>query len=781
MRAGSPLSFLAKPSPMRIRSAVSACTLVLAIGLAHAQAPAPAALAVAPAEPAATVAAAPVASQDRSATLRQLGIDYEITLRGIEGSAGVPFSVRTDEVVNAATLHLKYSYSPALLPDLSHLKVAVNGIVVATLPVDPASAGKPLETDVQIDPRLVTDYNQLNLQLIGHYTRDCEDPDHSSLWANIDAASTLSLSTTPVALADDLSLLPLPFFDVRDIRKLELPFYFPHSPDLETLEAAGIVSSWFGTLAGYRGATFPVSTSGLPLNGNAVVIATPSTLPAELATPQNGLASLSGPTVAVRANPNDPNGKLLLVLGRNAAELRQAATAIALRAPLSGAVATIADLQQPQPRRPYDAPKWISSEHPVRFGDLVSRQEQLSVTGYHPDVIRVGLQLPPDLFVWKSDGIPVNLKYRYTVPTLDNKSALNVSINNAFVVSLPLDGRPYAESLPKRWWNQIVGTRGKLPVVQRIKLPTGPFSANSQLRFHFFFDRPQAAECKNTFPDVSGAIDADSSIDLSGFPHYLAMPNLAAFGNAGYPFTRLADLSESAIVLPNNPGDQDFGNVLTLLGRFGASTGYPTLRVQLLPPARAEQQPDRDLVLLGSPSSQPLFDKWRASLPVEQGREGSRFVLTDWLLNRLPGFMSPDARRTDLPNVAEVALKPQPGDVLVMGFESPLKSGRSVVALQSDEPASLGRLFDAWSDPDRLKAIQGSVVLLHQDKVTSVAGDQSYYVGRLPLETWLRWYFSNHPVYLAAMVVALCLLLALAARVLLRLHSAYRLREGRHS
>ncbi|NEL81527.1 MAG: cellulose biosynthesis cyclic di-GMP-binding regulatory protein BcsB, partial [Xanthomonas perforans] len=78
-------------------------------------------------------------------------------------------------------------------------------------------------------------------------------------------------------------------------------------------------------------------------------------------------------------------------------------------------------------------PKWVSSQHPVRFGDLVTQPGQLNVSGYHPDLIRVGLQLPPDLFVWERDGIPVALKYRYTVPDVDNKSALNVSINESFV------------------------------------------------------------------------------------------------------------------------------------------------------------------------------------------------------------------------------------------------------------------------------------------------------------------------------------------------------------
>lgn len=202
---------------------------------------------------------------------------------------------------------------------------------------------------------------------------------------------------------------------------------------------------------------------------------------------------------------------------------------------------------------------------------------------------------------------------------------------------------------------------------------------------------------------MSGAIDADSSIDLSGFHHYMAMPNLAAFANAGYPFTRLADLSESTIVLPDNPGDQDLGNVLTLLGRFGASTGYPALHAQIIGAGAVQQHADRDLLLLGSAQSQPLFKQWRAQLPVGQDGQATRFALTDWVLEKLPGFLSFDARRTDLPTTTEIALQPQPDDVLLMGFESPLKSGRSVVAFQSEDPANMSRLFDAWFDPTLLK------------------------------------------------------------------------------
>ena len=778
------VSMTRPPNPgsrMRLNAPV-AFALTFRFGLAHAQAPVPNDAAT-PAVAAAPVAGIPVpqeaimpvaggpARQGRW-TLEQLGVDYEITLRGIQGTAGVPFSVRKDQVVDRARLHLKYSYSPALLPDLSHLKVTVNGVAVATVPVPVEDAGRTLERDIDIDPRLVTDYNRLNLQLIGHYTRDCEDPDHTSLWANIDGDSYLELGWTPLALSNNLALLPEPFFDARDSGRLVLPFVFAGQPGNGTLQAAGIVSSWFGALAGYRGARFPASLDTLPLEGNAVVLATDRNPPAGLVLPE-----VSGPTLAVMAHPQDPQGKLLLVLGRDEDELRIAASALALGAPLAGEVARVGEFKLPDARKPYDAPNWIPSDRPVRFAELVDDTAELNVSGYHPDLIRIGLQLPPDLFVWRRDGIPLTLDYRYTLPEGADKSALNVSINDAFVTTLPLNGHAYSRSVPVQFWKRWSTPRGRMPVRQELLLPTGPFSSSSQLRFHFFFDRPRAEACKNTFPDVSAAIDDSSSIDLSSFHHYMAMPNLAAFGNAGFPFTRLADLSGTAVVMPDNANADDAGNVLTVFGRMGASTGFPVLRSRVVAAGQAGEFADHDLLVLGSRQSQPLFTQWAEKLPIGVDANARRFRLSDWLYDRLPGFLSPDARRTDLPTTAEVTVKPEQGDVVLMGFESPLKAGRSVVAILADDPAQVGRLFDAWMDPERLRDFQGSVVLLQGERLRSLAGNQSYYVGSLPPLTAMRWFFGNSPVWLGVLVAVVSLLLALLARWLLRRRAAARLKK----
>ena len=58
-------------------------------------------------------------------------------------------------------------------------------------------------------------------------------------------------------LESDLSLLPAPFFDVRDFSQLNLPVVMGDKYDLDEVKAAGVLSSYFGSLAAWRGAQFP--------------------------------------------------------------------------------------------------------------------------------------------------------------------------------------------------------------------------------------------------------------------------------------------------------------------------------------------------------------------------------------------------------------------------------------------------------------------------------------------------------------------------------------------
>ncbi len=712
------------------------------------------------------------ASRTYTYSLKQLGALYPVQLRGIDGIYGVPFSVRADEVVTGATLRLSYAYSPALLPVLSHINVLVNGEVASSLAVTKEQGGVNLTREIPIPPRLITEFNRLNLQLIGHYTLDCEDPAHSSLWANISNASTLELRVTRIALENDLALLPRPFFDRRDIRPLNLPFVFAGTPSNAALEAAGVLSSWFGALASYRGATFPVSQNVLPDSGNAIILATANERIPGVDWPQ-----VQGPTVAVVTHPNDPYGKLLLVLGRDAAELKTAAMALAIGAPtLSGQVATITGVEQLKPRKPYDAPNWLRADRPVKFGELADAAA-LNVSGYSPDLIRVNFRMPPDLFAWRDKGIPVDLKYRYTPRAEPDKSTLNININERFLRSEPLRAvRHDASTHVDRLLNKVLPD-GTVPARAKFQIPLFMLPAKTQMQFHYYYDYIKQGECKDVVLDnVRGTIEPDSTIDISHFSHFIAMPDLAAFSNSGFPFTRMADLSDTAVVLPDTPSPADYSTYLTMLGRMGESTGYPATGVTVTQAQRVESVAGKDLLVIASSGNQPLLTQWSKHMPVSLDGNVKRFSLSDKVY-QLFNWLDTDARTNAKPTRQELAFNSASTDAVIAGFESPLSSGRSVVLIAANQPAGLHHVVQAMLDPDLVKHIQGSAVVVRNKQVDSLTADQTYFVGSLNPILYVQWFLSNHPLLLAllgvlaALVLAVILYLSLRSRARRRLAS----------
>ncbi|WP_322101575.1 cellulose biosynthesis cyclic di-GMP-binding regulatory protein BcsB [Paraburkholderia sp. J41] len=700
-------------------------------------------------------------------TFADLGALDPLQLRGTEGQNGVPFSVRNDEVVTAAMLHLVYSYSPALLPDLSQLKVLVNGEVAATLPVPPAQAGTTIARDIALDPRFITEFNHLNVQLIGHYTRRCEDPASSALWATVSNASSLDLTYASLPTKPDLGALPQPFFDRRDVRRLELPFVFAARPDAATLEAAGTLASWFGALAGYRGATFPAQVGSVPLSGNAVVLAlagaAPSALPDGVTLP-----AVNGPTIAVTERAAPARGQLLLVLGRNDEELKTAASALALgQNTLSGTAVTVNQLTTLKPRAPYDAPNWLPSNRPVRFGELVD-ERSLSVAGYDAGPILLNLHVPPDMFMWNTKGAPIDLSYHYTVRPRPDRSSLNISVNNSFVQALQIPAANPARFSLNRFLGRFGAVAYSAGVSRRIiHIPPLLLTPRAQLRLHYFYDIPDTGECSGRLlRNVEGTIDPDSTIDLSSFPHYMALPDLAAFANSGFPFTRMADLSETAVVLPDNPTGGDYSLFLLAMGRMGESTGYPVTGVTVASAGDVDSLADKDLLVLGGPGRQPLLARWAKSMPFSSDGGSNRFTLSDAVYQFEDWWHGP--RGVERASArADLSMVSNGGSALMTGFESPLKAGRSVVALITSPGEPEADMQSALLDADVLPQVQGAMDVIHGRSVTVTSNGDTYYVGKLTPLQYMRWVLSSHPLLLLlGGVLAAVVIAALFYRVL---------------
>lgn len=702
--------------------------------------------------------------QDISYSLEELGYGDDLKLRGVNGSYIIPLTYRRNLELLSAQLELRYDHSKELLDGLSHVNVRIDGKHVATIPIKQEEAEQLLTTNVTLPADWITPQSFLDLQLIGHYTNQCENPRHPGLWLNISNASTLKLTGHTKSLKPLLDELPAPFFNNRSFTQLELPFVLPVNPSPALLEAAGIVSSWFGALADYRGARFPVLGNKVPESGNAVLIATAENTYDSLALP-----ALSGPQVMVVQNPNDPAGSLLVIRGKNEAEAKQAAQALVLGyKALTGQIANITGFELPEPRSPYDAPNWLASDRPVELGNL-RRPQSMQVNGFSPDTIRVGMRLPPDLYDPDGAGAVINLIYHYsTRPKSDNSRILS-RVNGVLIGTVELEPARNPESIANHLQDALNARSYTEQLSTQLSLPVNTLASQTELQVYFDYQYLSRENCKDVPAEsVMGRIDPNSTIDISHLAHFIAMPNMAAFANSGFPFTRLADLSETVVVLPDQPNLDEQAAYLNVLGQMGASTGYPATRVQVSFPQKNINLPDKDILAISGSGTENILGDWARHLPANEllKNAGEHDSLPLW--QRL-------LRAFDLQ--AEVEAQTANSHALVAGFESPSSAGRSVVVLTANNSSNLHYFSDAVRTPKLLEQVSGSSVGFSADRVHTLATDTNYYLGNLSLLRKTVWYLEHHPLTLVVIALATAVVLGFILYAALRSRALRRLQE----
>lgn len=697
-------------------------------------------------------------------TFAELGAG-PMELRGAQPIGAVNIGTRMDELIVAARLYLRMTYSPAMLPDLSHVRVSLNGQALAALPLPREQAGREVERLVELDPRYFSEFNQIRFDLVGHYTTACEDAQHSSLWAVISQQSELELEIRTLELRNDLALLPAPFFDRRDNRRLELPVVLPNHPSRSMLRSAGIVASWFGALADYRSARFPVSQDELP-DRHALVFATNAARPARLP-----LADVQAPTISVLDHPEHPLAKLLVIQGKDDAQLLQAVEGLVLgTSVLSGPTATISKVKYV--RRPaYDAPRWLRSDRPVRFGELVDSPEELQVSGISPPLITVNVRLPPDLFSWNRVGVPLNLRYRHTMTSESSNAQLLVGINKQLLRSYHL--RPAPDREPSAKLHIPLLQKASEQRIEELLVPAFQLAGNNTMQFQFTLERHRKGLCTEVFTDNSrSAIDPHSTIDISNFSHYAALPDLALFASSGYPFTRYADLAETAIVLPLDPDRQSIEQLFFVLGRMGRHTGVAAVAYKLLDPLQAQNAGDTDLIVLPGKDSEQMLARWGKNLTLVMERNTRSFRYAESALGFITGLADGGSAMHSRSEVSVAATGPLGA---LIGFESPLSPNRSVVAFSASDDAAARALFDALEDVGQVQRIRGDLAIVQAGVVHSYQGDSIYYVGSLPWWRWMLFHLSRLPLVLTVVTLGVAIVLALWIHGWLQRRAARRL------
>jgi cellulose synthase (UDP-forming) len=706
-------------------------------------------------------------SRTETRTLRQLGLRGPMQLRGVSDLQGILFGVRGDEVVTSARLILQGATSPALIPELSQIAFTLNEQFIGTVQPDRARpAFGPLE--FPINPFFFADVNRLNFRFTGRYAIECNDPLSGLLWSTISDNSTISLRLERLPVTRDLARLPEPFFDPRLLREpLVLPIVLPETPSNDALRSAAIVTSWFAVQADYRGASFPVATV-LPPRGNAIVVTTSVD-----GIPGLVLPRLEGPTLAVVQNPSDPLGLLLVIAGRNGPEAVTAATALGVgREALTGELATIQEQSIP-PRVAYDAPRWVRTDRPLRFGEIMDPSE-LQAFGYVPGPIAVPFRTAPDLYTARERAMSSLVRFRAPPgPIMDVAvSRLDVAINDIYLRSVPLRAADLAWPLS---WVQRQFVSSEVDEAQ-IALPSYMLYGQNELQLRFDMRPLHRGDCIAVPGDIRASVDPDSTIDLTGAYRFTTLPNLAYFVSSGFPYTKFADLSETAVVLPERPSQQELEAFFTMMGRIAALVGYPPVNMRVIRPGALQENADKDLIVIGTLGRQPALQTLlRDTAPLQL--EGNR--LTVRLNDGMGDFRNlfGGERRGELERVS--ALLAAPGESLgaLIGFESPLKSGRSVVALTGSSPAGLESMVIALRDPEQVPRVQGDLAVLSGGRVSAFRVTSTYQVGALPPWLWPEFYLGNNPWFLLGILLVVLILVPAPLYWILRRRAAQRLRE----
>lgn len=667
----------------------------------------------------------PAPSFSDRGTLDSLGYKQGLVLRGNGSHAEIYFGVPLTKLVTSASLELRFRLSPGLVAGSAQLNLTLNGSRIASIPVNgsPDSANTISQSNAAIPAELFLPENTLSFELVGSCAPGCDEMDESGVWLAIEPTTELLTNGTRIPLPNDLSLLPAPFLDVSANRTITLPFAMDERPSSAVLTAAGIVASRIGMRAGHQGICFSASLGRIP-PGDVVLVATRNSPLV------SGLGiTTSGWNVLMRDNPNDPYGKLLVIVADKDDHLVDVARAFALEDyTRSGPQAAIGQQQLPEPRAPYDAPRWLQTDREVRL--LNGTESELQSMGNN--TINLYFRLPPDLYYGSRDVVPLRLQYRCSKLLAAAKAEVKINLNGNFVAARPIPiGSP-------------VDVKQEI-----IPLPAAALYPRNTLSVEFSFERVKLPAGRSPQTEILRGTE----LLIRGLPHFSEMPRLDLFATTGFPFTRFADLSTTAVMLPRDPRPDEISLFLTLLGFMSAQTGYPGIRVTVqrgLPPGGA---PSADLLVLGTFQDQPLFRHWADFMSVVS--DGERLELAGspgWsaVLERVPWLPFARPRRA-----LELFLQGAPIDGVVQAFQSPVAPEYSVVAISA--PTDMEEVTQRWSAFANASEIRGAVSLLSTGsfRFFRVARNR-YHLGSLQLgqavQYWARRYY-----WLAPLVIFPCI------------------------
>ncbi len=701
-----------------------------------------------------------------------MATDTPVILRSAQSeySFSIPLSARVQ--VEKASLDLRFTNSISLTAR-SQLKVALNDMILAQVPLRARSPEGRVSVRLPV-ALLKQGYNKLTFSVAQHYTESCEDPSSPELWTQIDTAkSALTFKSTYKPSGFRLNNLA----DLID-RKLWSEYRLrilttSDNPNDDTLAAGALVAQSAALLLDY----VPLVVShkvvtrhsakdkdqqrfpGLDWRslggGDGVLIGTNTELKDLVA--KQILDKVTGPYLAIFPNEVDPAHFLLVVSGRDNAELQLAAQVLALRGAtlpaLQHVVISDAILHN---QHGYQRPNAITSDRVYSFTEFGFQSTTLQ--GMYPEPAQLRFWAAPDLFSPGDAAIAMHLHLAYGAG-VDLQSTLNLFLNGQFEHAIHI-----TEPHGVVYYDYIV----KIPV------------ASLQPGWNEISFRPSmlpanlGGQCQPIFTDnLLVTLFDDSYLKMDKVAHFTKLPNLQLIGRTGYPYTMNHDETNVSVQVTETDS-ATVSAAWTLMAKLAQIAKYPLLHAQV----GNQIHNDRDhLIIIGREATIPA--KLKAAAPGSlstsllsriSSRESNQQVpqttdkfskFTEWFKSSAPD---------EIKDQNEIKFS---GDlnnsVILLQYESPFNRERSVLMLSALNSESLASEISALIQHKTWGKLAGGMFLWQTETQSAQQFEsaQSFYIGDADLRSRIGFYFSDSPVAAILTILVGILLFVIVSRWLL--------------
>jgi hypothetical protein len=659
-----------------------------------------------------------------------------LDLRCINGAHSISIPIPERWQVNKAVLGLRYTASNNLIADMSQLIIRLNDQTIAQTRLNPLAPNVELSLNLPVG-LLKADYNVIGFQVSQHFSRQkCEQPCAPDLWTNINLAeSVLTLEYTlrplPLRLGSVANLL----FDPKTYPDASVNLVVETmEPEAATL--AGIVASGIARRFDYRKVSFTVSDRPQPGRDN-VILGSPAFIngvlggQSPLRESKGGLLKLfHGRTAAGAA---DPTHATIAVAGMTPQALRIAAETLAsLSLPYPGGDELEAFGFKLPDIAMYGGRQILSSDKVFDFKTL--NFPTLSWQGFNAPPNQFTFRLPADFMIKQNQFARLVLNFAYGAG-MRSDSVLNIHVNGKPLRAIHLD--------------QVAGSYLEN---YEIKIPTYVFKPGANtIAFAPALNAP-IGNCDLAQSDgMFLTLYDNSTLYFPAMPHYVEMPKLDLFALNGFPVTRWPDGHETLIYVPK--GDpRALEAAYNLMGMITQKNGFPLFGIQI-----AFEEPkdwNGEIIVVGASADLPAQILKGAPLKALRDGKVPYPVVRSW-----------DTELT-------VALSEQvselgAGSGALMQFESPYRTGRSIVLLTASNQRDLVATGEAMLDAGVQGSTTGDLVLVDlasppDYKVTALRVGQRYTTGnRGDINRVEAFLYANPPVFYAILfgsIVALALI-----------------------